>query len=53
MTSTVDVTRSSAPSAMSAARPARMYWRLTVRDADTEPDYLDTLTAMLVRAIGA
>ncbi|CAN5835957.1 TetR/AcrR family transcriptional regulator [soil metagenome] len=30
---------------------APVYWRLTVRDADAEPDYLDKLTDMLVRAL--
>jgi AcrR family transcriptional regulator len=32
---------------------APVYWRLTVRDADAEPGYLDKLTDMLVRALGA
>jgi AcrR family transcriptional regulator len=33
--------------------PAPIYWRLTVRAAEAEPDYLDKLTEMLLRAIGA
>jgi AcrR family transcriptional regulator len=32
---------------------APVYWRLTVRDADAEPGYLDKLADMLVRALGA
>ena len=32
---------------------APVYWRLTVRDAEAEPGYLDKLTDMLVRALGA
>ncbi|MBI3215760.1 MAG: TetR/AcrR family transcriptional regulator [Mycobacterium sp.] len=31
---------------------APIYWRLTIRDGDMEPDYLDKLVAMLVRALG-
>ncbi|MDO3638318.1 TetR/AcrR family transcriptional regulator [Mycolicibacterium arseniciresistens] len=30
---------------------APVYWRLTVRDADAEPGYLDKLVDMLVRAL--
>ncbi|MCZ8380131.1 TetR/AcrR family transcriptional regulator [Mycobacterium sp. CPCC 205372] len=30
---------------------APVYWRLTVRDADAEPGYLDKLADMLVRAL--
>jgi hypothetical protein len=32
---------------------APIHWRLTIRDGDMEPDYLDTLVAMLVRALGS
>jgi hypothetical protein len=31
---------------------APIYWRLTVRDARTEPGYLDKLAATLCRALG-
>lgn len=31
---------------------APVYWRLTVRDADAEPGYLDKLADMLVHALG-
>lgn len=32
---------------------APVYWRLTVRDAEAEADYLDKLTDVLLRALGA
>lgn len=32
---------------------APVYWRLTVRDGDMEPDYLDKLTTVICRALGA
>ncbi|MGV0837046.1 TetR/AcrR family transcriptional regulator [Mycolicibacterium thermoresistibile] len=32
---------------------APVYWRLTIRDADAEPGYLDKLTDILMRALGA